>query len=348
MLPDPRGDLHGIELSPGRWVLIGGPDEEVVRKLLRDQFESLARLAGITAGVPNRSSALDGWLNLLKAESPYCTRSLTGNPIMNLCLASAQDCEKRAARAFELEKAAESDEGPLGLRRDRYSTSYWLYDHPHNPMADPGSELDYWTSHIWECFRGLIDDYAKIVENDKRKGGALWADRGERLNEAVTKLSYDLAVLQANYVLDLGLRGEDAMQTFRDEGLRLLNLVKSAWRTSSEALALSSGDEHEDPRRSAQAFHRVSDDLQQLLRNRATADVADGSEIVPATPKLNVELIGKWMDEEGYVNDTLATSLQVSARTVSSIRNNGKYHGRDAVTKLANVMERDVEELYLL
>jgi len=62
-------------------------------------------------------------------------------------------------------------------------------------------------------------------------------------------------------------------------------------------------------------------------------------------PKLNVELIDKWMDDEGYDNNELAKALDVSVRTVSSLRNNGNYHGAAAITRLANLMERDPEEL---
>ena len=50
---------------------------------------------------------------------------------------------------------------------------------------------------------------------------------------------------------------------------------------------------------------------------------------------------------EGWTNETLAERLKISDRAVSSIRNNGDYHGIDAVTKLANLMGRDVNELYL-
>jgi hypothetical protein len=41
----------------------------------------------------------------------------------------------------------------------------------------------------------------------------------------------------------------------------------------------------------------------------------------------------------------LAGLLKVSIR--ASLRNNGPYHGADAVTKLANFMGVDVEQLYL-
>jgi transcriptional regulator with XRE-family HTH domain len=53
------------------------------------------------------------------------------------------------------------------------------------------------------------------------------------------------------------------------------------------------------------------------------------------------------MEEEGFTNETLAQKLKISERAVSSIRNNGDYHGFEAITKLANQMGRDPEDLYL-
>jgi len=63
-------------------------------------------------------------------------------------------------------------------------------------------------------------------------------------------------------------------------------------------------------------------------------------------PRLNVALIEKWIADEGYTNKELAGQLGTSERVVSSIRNEGKYHGRDALTTLANLMNRDVDDLY--
>jgi hypothetical protein len=71
----------------------------------------------------------------------------------------------------------------------------------------------------------------------------------------------------------------------------------------------------------------------------------DGEPLEPAVA-LNVTLIKTWMDHEGWTVQTLAERLSTSERAISSIRNNGKYHGRDAVIKLANLMKRDVEDLY--
>ncbi len=68
---------------------------------------------------------------------------------------------------------------------------------------------------------------------------------------------------------------------------------------------------------------------------------------VPLRTVLNVSLISGWMGEEGWINKTLAEKLHMSERAISSLRNNGCYHGVDAITKLANLMGRDPEELYL-
>ena len=67
----------------------------------------------------------------------------------------------------------------------------------------------------------------------------------------------------------------------------------------------------------------------------------------PVQRKLNLALISKFIEEEGYTNDDLATELNISSRAVSSLRNNGEYHGAGAFTKLANLMKCEVEDLFL-
>jgi DNA-binding Xre family transcriptional regulator len=88
---------------------------------------------------------------------------------------------------------------------------------------------------------------------------------------------------------------------------------------------------------------------------RPPTDDASGG-VVPNEPAdlltgdrqmLNVARIGAWMKDEGWTNEELAERLNISERTVSSIRNNGKYHGSDAVNKLANLMGCDPIDLYL-
>lgn len=64
-------------------------------------------------------------------------------------------------------------------------------------------------------------------------------------------------------------------------------------------------------------------------------------------PQLNAALIKAWMDDDGWTNETLAQRLKISDRAISSMRNNGEYHGSEAVAKLANLMDRDAADLYL-
>lgn len=68
---------------------------------------------------------------------------------------------------------------------------------------------------------------------------------------------------------------------------------------------------------------------------------------MPDKCKLNLALIGKFIEDEGYKNDDLAAELGISPRAVSSLRNDGEYHGRDALTKLANLMKCEVDDLFL-
>jgi hypothetical protein len=109
-LPDPTYDLHAIpnDERQERLSLSGGPHDDRERAPLYNQFEILAREAGIGAGVRNRENALDGWLNLLRDESPRYRRMGKGGVIQNLCLASAEQCEVFAIHARELEVAAQT------------------------------------------------------------------------------------------------------------------------------------------------------------------------------------------------------------------------------------------------
>lgn len=123
------------------------------------------------------------------------------------------------------------------------------------------------------------------------------------------------------------------------QGERLINFYKvsqNVWRGKPTQLGLTSirdGARHEKaPAPLSQPPVQTSDGSKKALREG---------------PKLNVELITKWMEDEGYDNKELASALKITERAVSSMRNNGNYHGGDAVTKLANLMKREVEDLYL-
>jgi ribosome-binding protein aMBF1 (putative translation factor) len=170
---------------------------------------------------------------------------------------SARFCEELAARAFESEAAASGADGRPGLRRLNYPFCYWLHDHSHEPEPDPKAELDYWKAHVWRGYHVLIENFGRM--------GMAWADRHEKLNSATAGLSYDLTVLQANYVVDRGLRGDEAMRTFRDEAAALLEEITSSWRASCERLAVTFEDDTEELKDLAQPYHRVRDDLRRLL-----------------------------------------------------------------------------------
>ena len=61
---------------------------------------------------------------------------------------------------------------------------------------------------------------------------------------------------------------------------------------------------------------------------------------------VNTALVRTWMEEEGFDVPTLASKLAKNARSIRSLLNGGKYHGGRLVTRLASLMDRDVEDLY--
>jgi hypothetical protein len=151
-LSNSAGDLHANAFGPS-WHLLGGPGDDHARKQLHDRFDSLARLAGVRAGVPNRSNARDGWLTLVREECPHSTL-FKGRMIQSVCLASAEACQKIERREIELQRIADSN-GPYGLRRDMYQPSGWLYDHNREPLREPDAELDYWEKHSGTAFKNV-------------------------------------------------------------------------------------------------------------------------------------------------------------------------------------------------
>jgi hypothetical protein len=80
-----------------------------------------------------------------------------------------------------------------------------------------------------------------VEPNDdaRRRVSERVAKRTELLAAFTLGLSYDVAVLQANYIIDRGLRGEDAMRAFEQEARALEEKVRRWWRTSSKRIGLS-------------------------------------------------------------------------------------------------------------
>jgi hypothetical protein len=369
----------------GRWSFTSdGPSDPRGRKRLRQLFDSLARRAAIAAGTPNRANALEGWLNRLRDESPYfqpihgtsqeggchygpsdvppvpprfdatqsgapeAEKHFTGGWIQDLVSASAEYCIVCATRAFELETAAGGD-SVAGLRRDRYPFRYWLYDHSHEPIAEPKAELDYWKAHVWRGYHVLIEKYERLSME--------WADRHEKLNHATAGLSYDLAVLQANYAIDRGLRGEEAMQAFRDEAALLLEEVTSSWRASCERLAITFEDETEEVKNLAQPFHRVRDDLRRLLHELpATQSLHTVEESVKVRPIGNkrlpatvtsqtaVKRMEAYIKSNGIGQAEFAGRASTTDRTLRTFRRTATVR-RDIFDAIAKAMGTTREEL---
>jgi hypothetical protein len=259
--------LKALRHDGGQWSVYGGPDGKAQRERLHREFLHFARTAAIAAGVPNRAKALDAWLELLRTETIHFQAMQNGiepagvgGYIFNVAAVSAEYCDELAGRTFELEATATDGVGRTGLRPDRYPFHYWLYDHSHEPAVDPKTEFDYWKAHVWRGFHVLIEDLERLGI----KSGTI---RREKLDFAIGSLTYDLAVLQANYAIDRRLRGEDAVRAFQAEVAELMEEVTSSWRASCERLAVTLGDETEEVRSLAQPFHRVRDDLRRLLHS---------------------------------------------------------------------------------
>lgn len=284
-LPDPKGELTAMR-SVGRWRVYGGPARH--QESLQRRFICLARAAAIAAGVANRAHALDSWLDRLRGAGAYFNAFVTyvqgvevqDGIVDRLCLASAEYCEEMAsqatemrARAWELEMAAKEVNTPAGLRRDRYPCGAWLYDHAHQTLPDPKEELAYWQEHVWSGYHALLQHYQDMQLEAEEPENRV-QDR-ERLKDAIAGLSYDLAVLQANSILDRCLVGEDATMVFRKEVADLLEIVQSTWRASCKQLNLP-GEESTEGLENP--FLQVQLDLEQLVRAAQAALLSAGVE----------------------------------------------------------------------
>ncbi len=84
-----------------------------------------------------------------------------------------------------------------------------------------------------------------------------------------------------------------------------------------------------------------------LLATQERIPDASRARTVASRGNLDLSLIEGWIVDEGWTNQSLAKKLQKSERAISSLRTNGSYHGLSVITRLANLMKRDVEDLLL-
>jgi hypothetical protein len=84
------------------------------------------------------------------------------------------------------------------------------------------------------------------------------------MQRSIPGLSYDLAVLQANYIIDRGLHGDAALRTFQEECVGLIESVRKVGRETSELLGLSSSRQEKEDVDPTKPFREVGEDLQHL------------------------------------------------------------------------------------
>lgn len=128
-LPDPRGQLHALDLPDSTWWVGGGPDDRTSRDRLHRLFRALAERAAVAADLPG-PTPLDAWLNHLK-ETPFFSPTetstedgegtrrwvLEGGWINQLCLASAEACVVFETAAYIHKHRRRQQRRPQGRSR---------------------------------------------------------------------------------------------------------------------------------------------------------------------------------------------------------------------------------------
>jgi hypothetical protein len=265
-------NMHDENLSTGPWHVDCRLSDSDAAGRLKARFRAAIKKVALAAGAPGRVNRIDWWISKL-------TRGKQVQRLDDLIQRSAEFCEELEANAFELGRtAAKSTE--LGLYRDRYPCDwgepYFLYDGPRRLFSDPVAEFKYWSEHIWYGFKDkAVGDMAALsgprerYPGEQRQAYRIRVKQRVEFRYAVMKkamkgLSYDLAVLQANYVIDRGLRGDEAVREFRDASAELIDRVKTFWRQSSKRLGLSYHKQEQQVLDVAEPFGEVGSDLRLL------------------------------------------------------------------------------------
>jgi hypothetical protein len=295
-----------VTLCDRQWDLIDGPRDTRAREQLHKDYRLLVNEAAEAAGAPEEADKFTWWHNCLKDRSPYFHLILQGNRtggyIQNVAEATADYCDRLVQQ--------KDDAIPTRLRRDQYPRCDFLYDNSHEPQADPKAELDSCKARVWRAYDALIDNL--------ETRGMAWADPQQKLEFAVAALSFDLAVLHANYIIDRGMRGDEAMHIFRGEAAELLEEVTSSWRASCDRLAVTFEDDIEEVKNLAQPFHRVRDDLRRLLRElpaeTISADLAE-SECTTDTKPKEKNVTGPRAQVDCFIEAVLSATGRCITRT---------------------------------
>jgi hypothetical protein len=276
------GELHAHNINAeyldfGPWHLGCDLTDSDAANRLKARFRAAARKAAMAAGAPYRVNLLDWWIGKLAHRKPMAF-------IQGLIRRSAEYCEELETRALELGRPLVPD-GPRLLYRDRYPCDWgepWvLYEGPPRPFSDPKTEFEYWSEQIWS---GFSEDLAKLDQmqgprkrQEKETRQAYWIRVKARVDlryavmeRTVRGLSYDLAVLHANYLIDRGLRGDAAAREFQNISADLVERVKGFWHDSSKRLGLSNRKQERQVLTVAEPFREVGADLRNLEFETAT------------------------------------------------------------------------------
>lgn len=280
------GELHAINGHPenldfGPWQVGSHISDFDSFVRLRSRFRAAARKAAMAAGAPHRANLQDWWIaKLARGEK---VPSITG-----LLQRSVELCEEFESKYLELPPPPEDARGPRGLSRDRYPcdppTPYFLYTDPdHRPLGDADEEFAYWRQFIWEHFNGnadfsggipskrrrWTDDAGKKREETQEETRRHMRERVENrtsiLDACMLGLCYDLAVLQANYVLDRALQGEVATSAFERESEAEVASVLVAWREKTRLFGLSWQKQQRRKIDFFKTFQEVGTDLSHLI-----------------------------------------------------------------------------------
>jgi hypothetical protein len=248
-------NLHPEYLGFGPWCLGSDIRGDNAAERLQARYRAAVRKAAISAGAPARIILLDWWICRLAG-------SVQQFQVEALIQRSLELCEEFEAKSFELGTPLQTTEIQADLRRDLYPIDFVaphrLYDHPHDPLAKPEAEFDYWREHVWSGITELVNRQEAglnggehpVFNLRRRQPGETRIAFRQRVSNRVSKtyhtlriafrcLSYDFGVLLANYVFDRGLKGETAVGTFVSESAHLIGAIERVWRKSSTQLGLS-------------------------------------------------------------------------------------------------------------
>jgi hypothetical protein len=320
-------NVHNENLACGPWLIDCDLGDSDAADRLEARFRVAVRKAAFAAGAPYRVNRLDWWISKLAGGKPLPF-------IQGLIERSAEFCEELETNGLELGLAPRKPGAEGGLYRDRYlcdcGEPYFLYDGPPPSFSDPKTEFEYWTNHIWTGFKKSMAEpapFGGLGRRQDQETREAYRDRVRRRSDNlyagmkrwIRGLSYDLAVLQANYIIDRGLRGNAAVRMFQGESAPLVESVRAFWRETSKRLGLSHKKQENAGLDLRVPFREVGEDLRQLT---ATTP-AEGDAVPGGLPT------GQDQPEPGLVAPV--TASRPDARSVKKLGRHPKPERRDAI-----------------